>query len=185
MIIGLIGLKLSGKGTVASYLKEHYQAKSYSMSGVLSDILDRLYLPQSRQNMIELVTSLRAVFGEDILAQVRKQDIQKAQDKLAIIDAVRMPKEVAIFSTLPNFILLYVDAPLKMRFERAKNRGEKAGEKNMSFSDFQKEEKAITEQNIVALKTKADFIINNLGTLAQLYAQIEDFLKKTNFLQTK
>ncbi|MBI2411104.1 MAG: AAA family ATPase [Candidatus Kerfeldbacteria bacterium] len=176
MIIGLIGPKLSGKGTIAQYLQERRGAVVYSMSGVIVDITNRLYLPKTRANIIAAATAMRGAFGEDVFAQVLKKDIEGAQPALAVIDGIRMPKEVEIFSQLPEFTLIYVDAPLRLRYERALGRGEKAGENNMTFQEFQVEESAVTEQNISSLKEKAVAVIENSQSLEYLYSQIRQII---------
>lgn len=177
MVIGLIGPKLSGKGTAAAYLQEKHGAQVYSMSGILTDICKRLHLPNSRANLIAVVTGLRSTLGEDILAQVLKQDIEEAQDTLAIIDGIRMPKEVDIFSTIPGFYLLYIDAPVRLRYERALQRGEKEGESTMTFEQFEQEEKAVTEQGIASLQSRAEQTIVNTDGLESFYHDIDDLVK--------
>ena len=44
LIIGLVGRKGSGKGTVAKILKEKYGASVYRFSDVLREILDLLFV---------------------------------------------------------------------------------------------------------------------------------------------
>lgn len=176
MIIGLIGPKLSGKGTIAQYLQERRGAVVYSMSGVIVDITNRLYLPKTRANIIAAATAMRGAFGEDVFAQVLKKDIEGAQPALAVIDGIRMPKEVEIFSELPGFTLIYVDAPLRLRYERALGRGEKEGEREMTFEQFANEEHAVTEQNIASLKQQAQAVMTNEGTKDSLFADIEKII---------
>jgi dephospho-CoA kinase len=172
MVIGLTGPKLSGKGTAAKYLTEKYGAKVYGMSGILTDIARRLHLENSRANLIAIVTGLRSQFGADILAKTLYQDVLEAKDALAVIDGIRMTDEVKIFSTLPGFILVYVDAPLQVRYERAKNRGEKVGESTMTFEEFKKEEAAQTEVQIQGLREQAHDILNQ-ADLDSFYAQLD------------
>ena len=173
MIIGLTGPKLGGKGTTAEYLQKKYGAVTYSMSGILFDIAQRLYLPTSRENLINIATALRSEFGEDILGKVLKEDIKKADDKIAIIDGIRMPSDVELFSQIPGFILLYINAPIQQRFKRAHSRGEKEGEKDMSFEQFEAEEKAVTEKGITNLLKKANTVIENNGSFDELYEAIK------------
>lgn len=178
MVIGLTGPKLAGKGTTAAYLENTHSASVYSMSGVLVDVAKRLHMPNSRANLIAIATGLRSQFGKDVLAQVLKKDIQAAKDDLAVIDGIRMQAEVDIFSTLPDFHLIFIDAPTKMRYERAQNRGEKAGEAEMNFEEFKAEEEAVTEQQIQSLQKKAQSVIKNDGTIDELYEQIQSILSQ-------
>lgn len=177
MIIGLTGPKLGGKGTTAAYLEKTKGAKIYSMSGILFDIAKRLHLPNSRENLISIVTGLRETLGEDILAKVLAADIEEAGDELAVIDGIRMKDEIDLFSGLKNFKLLYLDAPLEERYKRALARGEKDGESDMSFDEFKAEESAVTEQNIASFKELAQEIISNNDSLDSLYSRLESFIE--------
>ncbi len=182
MIIGLTGPKLSGKGTASDYLQKQFGAKAFSMSGILTDIVNRLYLPNSRENLIAIVTDLRARFGEDVLAQVLKKDIAAFQEKNpgvpVIIDGIRMPMEVDVFSTLPDFHLIFIDAPMRARYERALSRGEKVGESEMTFEQFEAEENAVTESHMDALRVNANAELINASTYEDLYAALETVMKK-------
>ena len=99
----------------ARHLQKQFGAVAFSMSGILTDIVNRLYVPNSRENLIAIVTDLRARFGEDVLAQVLKKDIEafiaKHPDTPIVIDGIRMPMEVEVFSQLPDFHLVFIDAP--------------------------------------------------------------------------
>lgn len=177
MIIGLCGPKCSGKGTIATYLVDHYRARTFSMSGILRDILDRLTLSASRENMIQLALRLREQFGSDILAQAVKNHIEKERPDCGIIDGVRYAAEWEIFSQLSDFQLWYIDAPLELRFARQQQRGEKVGERDQSFDNFIKEEQAQTEQGIAGLRQHAAHIMTNDSTVSVLYAKIDDMMR--------
>lgn len=176
MVIGFTGPKLSGKGTAAKHLVKMHSATVYSMSGILTDIAKRLHLENSRANLIGIATGLRSQFGKDVLAKTLYQDILESQDRLAVIDGIRMQDEVTIFSQLPGFQLIYVDAPLEVRFARAKGRGEKAGESTMTLEEFKKEEDAQTEVEIQSLKKQATHILNG-STMEEFYKQLNEYVR--------
>lgn len=178
MIIGLCGPKLSGKGTVATYLVEHHGGRAYSLSGILRSILERLTLPVSRENMIHLVVALRAHFGNDILARALVLKMTRDQPTLGIIDGIRYAEELQVFSQLPDFRLLYITAPTLARYERTRGRDEKVGEGAQTFEEFMKEELAVTELGILTLEQHAAAVIANDGTLDELYQAIDATLPK-------
>ncbi|TSC52123.1 MAG: hypothetical protein CEO40_274 [Parcubacteria group bacterium LiPW_72] len=174
LIIGLTGEKLAGKGTTAAYLAEKYNARVFRFSQVLDEVLKRLYLPITRENEIKLGLSLRQSFGEDILAKTLFQNVKDEKADLVIVDGMRFREEAEMFSQLENFILVYITAPIKIRFERMKNRTEKADEKNMDFNKFEEiEEVSPTETAIKVIAKKAQVKIENIGTFEELYAKIE------------
>ncbi len=180
LILGFTGEKLAGKGTVAAYLATKYGAHLYRMSGILDDILKRLHLPIEREKQIKLVLALRGQFGEDILARTLQQDIREDPHPLIVIDGIRMPQEVTLFSKLPGFLLVSIRAPLQVRFSRSQNREEKQDERNMSFAEFKRiEAESPTEKSIAALCRQAQVEIKNAGTFADLYAHVRsDLLRK-------
>ncbi len=176
MVIGLTGPKLAGKGTAAAWLVEQNGAVSYTMSGLLTQIATVLHLENSRDNLIKIVTGLRSQYGEAVLAESLKRTIETDQPRLAIIDGVRMGMEVDVFAQLPDFRLIYIDAPAEVRYQRALQRGEKVGESEQTLEEFMAEESAVTEQQIVGLKDRADLVIDNVGAPEELYALIGGFI---------
>ena len=174
LIVGLTGEKLAGKGTTAAYLEKKYQARVFRFSEVLDDILKRLYFPIERQNQISLALTLREKFGADILARTLWRDVQKDDHNLIVVDGMRMPEEGELFGKLPNFVLVYITAPMQTRFGRIQGRDEKADEKTMSFEKFREiEEESPTETSIKILGNHAKLKIENNGTFEELYNKIE------------
>lgn len=178
LVLCLTGEKLGGKTTFSQYLADNYDAEHYRFSGILDDLLARLHLPNSRDNQIAIVQSLRKEFGTELLAHVLKKDIQKQEKEIAVIDGIRFEEELHILKNLSNFHLVYITAPLEERYKRAKNRGEKVGEENQTFEDFKAQEEAPTEQKIKALGEDAEFKIDNDATLEDYFHQIEKVYKE-------
>ena len=57
IILGFTGLIASGKGTAAKYFNEKYGATTYRFSTMLRDLLNRIHVEHSRDNIIKSVTS--------------------------------------------------------------------------------------------------------------------------------
>lgn len=178
LVLGLTGPKLSGKTCASKYLMEKYAAQHSRFSKILEDLLKRLYLPESRDNEIAMAQALRGAFGPAILAHVLKRDIETGEASIAVIDGIRFPEEISIFKTLPNFNLIYINSDLETRYHRAIKRVEKVGENEETFEQFKAKESASTEVNIYKLEEKADFKIENVGTLDEFYAKIEEIVQK-------
>lgn len=178
MIFGLTGEKLAGKGTAAEYLRQKYEAKKYRFSQIIDDLLARLYLPNSRDNEITIIQALREKFGIEILAHVLKKDIEKDQPKLGVIDGIRFWEEVRILKTLPDFVLVYLSAPLEQRFDRCLKRGEKADDSTMTLDKFKATETAPTERFIPEIGATAQEKIDNNGTLEEFYQKIDQLCQK-------
>src|SRR5271163_4945387 len=123
MIIGLVGEKLAGKDTMANYLVEKYGASHFRFTHILDQLLEQLNLPVSRANEIALGLSLRKTFGEHVLVKALEKRVRAAWTKLIVVNGIRMD-EMEVVKTWTATII-YVTAPLPLRFERYHNRHEK------------------------------------------------------------
>ena len=84
IVFGLVGEIAAGKDTMADYLKDKYDSQTVSFSQPLRDILDRIYLPQSRINMANLGKELRNLFGEDILSLTIAKEAEASPKKIVL-----------------------------------------------------------------------------------------------------
>lgn len=179
-IIGLVGLLGSGKGTAAKILKERYKAKIYRFSTILRDILDRLSVEKSRENLMTLSEVLRQGFGDEVLAYALENDAVSASADLVVIDGIRRLSDLAALESLPQFTLVAIEAPADIRYERVKNRGENVGEKQLSRKEFEKQEKLPTEATIPEVMARAAIKIDNSGTITDLEIKIGELMKNLN-----
>lgn len=180
IIIGFIGKLASGKGTAAGHLQQKYNAKIVMFSASLRDILDRLYLPQTRKNMQGLSQILREHFGQDTLARVVARDAARAEAEIVAIDGVRRPKDLEYLRSMPNFSLASIIAEPKTRYERMLKRGQNPGEAagELSFEQFQKNESAEAESLIGEVAKEAKFTVDNNGSLEDLKSQIDKIVEQ-------
>ncbi len=171
-IIGLVGRQGSGKGTAAKILHEHFGAELFRFSSILSDVLTRLSLENSRDNLIKMSESLRKNFGEDILAYAIEADATSSQADIVVVDGIRRIEDIVALEPLPQFKLIEISAPAKVRYERMKGRGEKTGESDMSWENFAEQEQASTEITIPVVAARAWKAINNDDTAQELTKKI-------------
>jgi dCMP deaminase len=122
MIIGLTGSYGAGKDTVADYLKTKGFAY-HSLSDLLREELGKQGKAITRENLIEVGNSVRTEFGPGELAKRALGIISAKQEQNSIIVSIRNPEEVNVLRKHPGFRLWFVDAPIKMRYERASKRG--------------------------------------------------------------
>jgi dephospho-CoA kinase len=178
IIIGLVGEISSGKGTAAAYLSEKYQAETLKFSTVLRDILKRLYLDISRQNLQTLSPLLREGFGQDVLARVINEDASHLQADLIVVDGIRRFADIAHLKNNPDFFLVSVDAPIETRYDRIIKRGENSDEKGKTFTEFLEDHKAETEVEIPALSHSAAYRLDNSLGLIELQKNIDGLLNE-------
>ena len=177
IILGLTGSIASGKGTVSKYLKEKYKAQTFKFSQILRAMLQRAYLPETRDNLVKISFALREAFGQDILAKIIAGDVQKTNRKIIVVDGVRRPADIKYLKDLPGFKLIGLDAHPKIRYERLKKRRENKDDQTKTWSQFLADQQAETEVYIPELIKKADLIIDNSGSLEELYKKIDNLIK--------
>lgn len=178
VIIGVAGEIASGKDTAGHYIAEKYQALSLRFSQPLRDTLDRLQLPQNRENMSRLSLHLRKAFGEDILSKVILAEAEKSTSELVVVDGVRRLPDIIHMETDEHFRFIYVDATPETRYERLIKRRQNTDDATKTPAQFEKDTLLESESQIRDLKSRADFVINNDGTLEELQKQIDEVIAK-------
>lgn len=177
MVIGLIGQIGSGKTQISHYLQKNHGAVEYRFSRILTDVLDRLYLPHKREYLQKLGVSLRADLGGSVIVDAMKKDMEKEKSGLIVLDGIRYKNEIEMLRSFVGSVLIYVYVSPETRYERVVERNEK-GEGEISFARFLENEKAETEKMIEELGKMADVKIHNSKSIDELHIQIEEILKR-------
>ena len=174
--VGLTGLNASGKGTAAQYLIDKGYTY-YSLSDIVREEATALGRDHSRENLICAGNKLRKEQGPAVLA---KRVAQKISGR-AVIDSIRNIAEINELRKLPGFILIGVDAPVELRFERAKKRGRVGFEQSLQeFIEVEQKEnsKDPNKQQLFECLKMADTIIKNDGTTEELKDKLNSFFRK-------
>lgn len=181
-IIGVTGTNASGKDTVADYLKDKYGFKNYSLSDEIRIEATQRGLSHERENLRTIGNELREKFAPNELAVRATNRITTDGEESIIVTSVRNPAEVEYLkNNFPNFKLIYVDAPVEMRYERSVARG-RVGD-GITLSDFRAAEAKELEggktgQQLLKCQELADFKIINDGTLEKLFEETEKVLSQ-------
>lgn len=178
IIFGLISEMAGGKETVKRYLEEKYQAKSCRFSSIMRDILDRLYLEKSRDNIQKLSTALRQVYGEDILALTITKEVNDIKADIIVVDGVRRQADIKYLNELNNFYLIAIEVEAKTRYERLKKRNENPGDGEKSYADFLADHQKEADKQIPSVMKTANYKVDNNASLDNLYSQIDKIIKK-------
>lgn len=178
IILGITGEIASGKGTTAKYLIEKYDATTHRFSTALRDVAKRVYLEESRENLQKISTMLRENFGDDILSKVIFHDVNNDNNEIITIDGVRRLGDIEFLKQIPGFKLVYVEASIENRYQRIIKRGENVDDNTKTFEDFKKDHEREAELQIKDLKNVADFVMDNNGSLDELYSQIDNILSR-------
>lgn len=174
-IIGLVGEKGSGKDTFAKYLSEISEKKitHIRFSDLLKETLKLWDLPITRANLQKLAQVLED-FGSGTIAHGIEKQIENTTADIIILDGIRWAPDVELLEKFPHK-LVYITADPKLRYERLKTRGEKDGEKDMSYEQFLEEERAPNELLISEIGSKADLKIENNNSIEEFDQKIRDF----------
>ncbi|MBI2595158.1 hypothetical protein HYW46_00285 [Candidatus Daviesbacteria bacterium] len=180
VIIGLIGEIGSGKGTFVDLLMQtapNLKISKIRFSDVLSDTLKIWGIPLTRSNLQNLAVIMKNNFGPVLSHAVYMRVLSNPAD-IVILDGVRWQSDVDLVRGFPKNYLVYVTAPVAIRYDRIRSRKEKEGELNIPYEQFMKEEQTENEILIPKIGTGADFKIINGTTLEQFKQQVQRFYDK-------
>jgi len=179
MIIGLTGPNASGKGTVAEYLKKKGFAY-FSLSDIIREEATRRGLSHSRENLIEIGNRLRKEHGFGVLAELTNEKIRKIRSTEgkadAVVDSIRSPFEIQELRKNNDFLLLGINAPVELRFERARSRGRIENASTVEqFREMEAKENLDKEgsQQLSRCYEMADVKIMNASDINELHSKID------------
>ena len=179
VVVGLVGEIAAGKGEAAGFLRSEYGAEVYRFSDILASVLEHLNMPVTRENLQALGRVLRTLFGENVLVEALRQDIDASNAEVVVVDGIRYPVEAEMTRSFENNILIYITAPEKIRFGRVRNRGTR-GEKDITLAEFKRNEADETENAILRVGATADYKIQNTGTIEELHKKLRETLRKSH-----
>jgi dephospho-CoA kinase len=159
---------------VAGFL-QHFGFSVHSLSDVVREAAARQGREGTRDDLIAIGVSLREQGGPGALARA----VLPRLTARSVVDSIRNPGEVQVLRSLPSFLLLGVDAPQALRFERSLRRGRVGdGATLEEFDAKERRENSTTEagQQLLATFKLADVEVNNDGTLEELHNKVKDAL---------
>lgn len=183
MIIGITGTLGAGKGTVVEYLVRNKGFNHFSAREFITEEIKKRGLEVNRDSMVLVGNDLRAQNSPAyVVEELYRRALATGGD--SVIESVRTVGEIEALRNKENFYLLAVDADIKTRFDRIRLRASNTDQ--VSFEKFvEQEEKELhsddfNKQNLAECIKRADFVLNNDGSVKDLYAQIEEIFKSLN-----
>jgi dephospho-CoA kinase len=179
-IIGITGTIGAGKGTVVEYLKtkgfKHYSARAF-----LVEEIRRRGMLETRENMFEIANEFRKNNGPEYM--IGELVMRAAEKGNGVVESIRSLGEVEVFrKNAPGQYLLAVNARPELRYERIKLRGTTTD--NVTYQEFLEDEHKENnntepwKQNLLACISKADFVIENNGSIDEFHEKIDKVLHK-------
>jgi dephospho-CoA kinase len=179
MIIGLTGGMACGKFTLVEYLRKKGFI-GYTFSDVITEELNKLGIPITRKSQQDLGNSLREEFGAGIWAKKLIEMIEPGKNY--VIDGIRNPGEINELKKEKDFVLIAIESPQKLRFERIIARGMERDPKTWeefliadSRDFFDGNENGL---NIRKCMEIADFTIINDSNYEEFINRFEETYKK-------
>ncbi|MFH0835067.1 MAG: AAA family ATPase [Candidatus Micrarchaeota archaeon] len=185
LVLGFAGTIASGKGEAVAQAAKLLTAKAYSLSDELRTALRKKRKPVTRKALRALGNELRRKYGTGVLAKrvaIKARRVRGA----VIVDSIRCAGEAEALRKEfgKKFTLVFVDAPLRIRFERAKKRA-REGEAS-SFAEFRRvdaKEMADNEKwghSLRKVRKMADVVLRNDSSLSRLHSRVRQLLTKAS-----
>lgn len=179
MILGLTGRNAAGKGEVARVLQAG-GFEYFSLSDELRLELLARGQAESRDALIEAGRTMRRNEGLDALARRVSRRFNTGLNQ--VVDSIRNPEEVRFLRSLGSFFLIAVDAPLPIRFERARARARRGDPIDLeTFRAAEERELASGDpaaQQLVGTIALADFTLVNDADLDALTDRVRSLFRE-------
>lgn len=166
LIVGITGRIGSGKTTVGRYLESRYGFQYLRYSEILAGW--RAKDPESKSHLQKvgwevMAGGMQAELNRRLIARIKP-------DADVAVDGLRHPLD---YETLSNsfsesFRLLYIDSPSSLRFERLNQKG-----KYEDLRSFDAADSHPVEQQIDSLCANARLVVDNEGSLQDLYTAVD------------
>lgn len=183
IIIGLTGTMNSGKGVVGEYLATR-GFEHFILSEIIKDETSQKNLPLTRENLQDVGDILRKSRGPEVLAKLA---FERAKTDHILIDGIRNPGEInyirSILTPDDKFLLLAVDAPLSLRFKRAKER--KSPKDIIDYATFVRDDardrgigQPLNGQQVQACIDQANIVLINDVPVERIKQRIDKVLEE-------
>ena len=179
MIIGITGTIGAGKGTIVDFLVSQKGFLHFSVRDFLIEKIERRGLSVNRDSMVLVANDLRATFSPSYITdQLFERAISSGKN--AVIESIRAVGEINSLRKNKDFILFAVDADIRKRYERIRQR--KSATDNIDFETFVENEKREmttsdpTKQNLSECIKRADYVFNNDREIVDLQNNVGKIL---------
>lgn len=182
VVIGFVGKFGVGKGLAIDYLKNKHEFYASSCSDRIREEILRNNKEVTRENLQTTAGKLRKEFGSTVLAERTWKYIEESNNRKTVIDSIRSVEEVEYLKKQPNFYLISLDAPQRLRFERMVSRNNPGDPKTWEdFLQVEARDDNKDGRSIDEAMDLADSQIINEGSEEELYKSLDKILTKINY----
>lgn len=183
-VIGLTGTIASGKEVVKNLIVKKFDSYQVSLSGAIRGEMENKRREFSRKILQDIGNELRQKYGTHVLAKVSTEFMPHAKPVM-IVDGIRNPGEAEWLRKIykKDFILVGVDAPQQIRFERVKGRNRpldpKTWEEFVALDERdQGKDEPTYGQHVRKCIEMANIVIENDGDESKLNSKMEELFSK-------
>ena len=184
MVICFVGQPLCGKDTVAKYLEKQKGFNHISTGDIIREEMIKNNISiEPRENIRFFAEKSRRQHGNQYPVNIAVERIFDGIN--TTVSGPRNMTEINAFRSRfgKNFVLVVIDAPIRARYEWAKNDSRGRAGDNISFEQFKKEEDIERAGNsgsheLDNVIKAANYTILNNGSKEELFGKIDDLLKK-------
>ncbi len=171
-IIGIAWKFWAGKSLVAEYLRDKLDLQVFEGSDVLKqEAKVRGIKEPTRENLIDIAEELQKKYGKQIIFEKLLETI----DEKWIIPWIRLIEQAKYLRENSDFTLIYMDSSDDRVFERVLKRNKFWDPVNAE--EFSRIWKRDWQSDLEKLKNYADLVIENNGSLEDLYKKLDIFIK--------
>jgi dephospho-CoA kinase len=183
-IVGLAGTIGAGKEIVKEFLMKRFNCYYVSISSFIGIELEKRKSNLNRKNLQDQGNELRKKYGNEILAKLAISYMPRDKE-LIIVDGIRNPGEIDYLRKQfgNNFVLIAVDAPQQIRFERMQKRNRPTDPKTWEeFVAIDERDQGVGEpeygQQTKKCLEAADFVLVNDGSAEQVENKLNEIIQK-------
>jgi len=178
-IIGVSGTNGAGKDTFSNYVTRRTNGMQVGLGHLLRDQLP-VHIPSTRQNLALLSAKLREEHGLAVLVDFAISKFRASESENLVVNGIRHPAEAERIKEIGGF-MLWIDAPVSLRYQRITENDRNRIEDQVSFEEFRTQElremtsSSESSVNLTAVKSLADLaIVNSYDNQGEFEAEIDE-----------
>lgn len=179
-VVGLVGSVAAGKEVIKDALMQRFNCYHVALSTVIRAEIEKKNNMLTRRGLQDYGDEMRKKYGAHILAKLAVEYLPRDKE-IVIVDGIRNPGEIEWLKKEfgKNFLLIAVDAPREVRFERVQKRARATDPKTWEeFVELDERDQGNGQpehgQQTRKCIEQADFVIINDGDLQQFEAEAKE-----------